>query len=421
MEGSVIVVKGQVSWEKVSQVKFRSKSLFTVTVSILLFQPVLGEDNPNEIRDAEATTSEGDTLVRIEQSIQKLSSSKFSERNQATEELISLGLAAAQQVRAASDSNDFEVRLRCETVLRTIRHLERFQLIEGFLNDNLDANIQLPGWDEFKATVGDNATTRGLFAQMLENEWRFLDEVFDAPESETSQLLTNRCNKLMLAKRQNQEIDTLGTLATLLFIGSSDRFVVSGPPYPVALFQFFYSSEFNWAVRRSTSRQPMMQLLGRFVSRESGLPENWLLSRILLSLHYRVPEGLDLAKKTATETKAPVNTRQYSLLAIGKLGTEEDLTILVSMLEDSENCSPVRNAQKDRFTTQIRDIALATLVRRAGESMADYGLERIQLDENTFFRPSTVGFASEEKREAAIQLWRTRHPNLANLASDDLP
>ena len=62
------------------------------------------------------------------------------------------------------------------------------------------------------------------------------------------------------------------------------------------------------------------------------------------------------------------------------------------------------------MTTELRDVALAILIKRHNESFADYGLPSVRLNEVQMLQPTTVGFVSDEDRQNAFAKWFAAHP-----------
>ena len=59
-------------------------------------------------------------------------------------------------------------------------------------------------------------------------------------------------------------------------------------------------------------------------------------------------------------------------------------------------------------TTEVRDVALAMLVRLNGQQTKDYGFAFLQFHggQQIFFAPVWLGFADDAKRTAAIKKYR---------------
>jgi hypothetical protein len=56
--------------------------------------------------------------------------------------------------------------------------------------------------------------------------------------------------------------------------------------------------------------------------------------------------------------------------------------------------------------TEMRDIALAGLVRLAKQEPKDFGFDRIVYDSKEVFSISSLGFRDEQSRVRAIAAWR---------------
>lgn len=358
-----------------------------------------------------ASTSNQDTAAieqqQIESLVAQLGSRSFAERRLATEQLVAFGLDAQDALRKAIESADYEVRIRGEMALRRIRQQQRFRLISK-LTEGGDVNqLNLPGWSEFVTLVGDSTETRSLFGDMLAEEWAFLDEVFFAKNTSLPKQLAERCEQLTHQRRQFGAGYSAGNLTTLLFVSVAQD--TDGQPLPGELIRLMFDNEFRAAVNGGPHRAALMKLLGKLVSSNFDMPTSWASTRLILAMQYDVPEGAELAKQIASQNDSSPTILQWALLAIGKLGKAEDLHVLTQKLTDDTVVGMPRNRRNAGFSTQIRDVALACLVQRSGESLKDYGLRQAIADPNAFLRLTTIGFASDEEREQAIKRWQQRH------------
>ncbi|MDH3719153.1 MAG: hypothetical protein OES79_13630, partial [Planctomycetota bacterium] len=53
-------------------------------------------------------------------------------------------------------------------------------------------------------------------------------------------------------------------------------------------------------------------------------------------------------------------------------------------------------------------VALAVIIHLSGEKPQDYGFTTIQQDAVRLFRSNTMGFASDQQRQAAHKKWQQR-------------
>jgi hypothetical protein len=105
---------------------------------------------------------------------------------------------------------------------------------------------------------------------------------------------------------------------------------------------------------------------------------------------------------------------QDAILAVGKLGSQEHIELLTPLLADDTALGNQFNRQvKKSFQPQVRDVALAVIIHLSGEKPQDYGFTAIQQDAVRLFRSNTMGFASDQQRQAAHKKWQQRlaaHP-----------
>ena len=133
----------------------------------------------------------------VAQLIEQLGAPRFIERQLATESLSSMGLAVVGPVKQATQDRDPEIRFRARQILRTVRHLDRQRLINSFIAGvDVDADADLPGWQEFQQIAGTDENARQLYVQMLEDEWEFLDAVYQNDPHVASSLVTRTCGRL---------------------------------------------------------------------------------------------------------------------------------------------------------------------------------------------------------------------------------
>jgi hypothetical protein len=106
------------------------------------------------------------------------------------------------------------------------------------------------------------------------------------------------------------------------------------------------------------------------------------------------------------------NIRFFALLTIGKYGTAEHLPVVEKFLADGTTCGVAQVGTPPRPTElQVRDAALAVLLRITGERAQDFGA---QITRNPYpvFELPLVAFAEPADREQALlrwHQWRTEH------------
>jgi hypothetical protein len=352
---------------------------------------------------AQAASAEPDP-VRVAALVKQLGAPRFIERQMATESLSSMGLAVAGPIKAAVDDPDPEVRFRARQILRVIRHVDRQRLINAFIDGvDVDADAQLPGWQQFQQIAGHEGNPRQLYVAMLEDEWEFLDEVYQNDPQVASGLVAARIMSLEVASRTKRPV-SVGSIAALLLVASREDVELANHANLMSLC--YRSTEFDAAIRTGQAKESLRALLGHLISRGSDGPADpYLTQRFHFSLYYDLKEGLGPARQVVSERLGIPHVRQYALLVLGKLGDEHDEQLIENLLDDPGVVTSHHPVNGKRITTQVRDIALAVLIHRHGRKFADYGLGEIKQNPTTLLQLTTVGFVSDEERERAIQLW----------------
>jgi hypothetical protein len=118
-------------------------------------------------------------------------------------------------------------------------------------------------------------------------------------------------------------------------------------------------------------------------------------------------EGLQLARRAASEKTMPVYTRTVALTLLGKMGTAEDSGLLRNFLSDETVVGNFQLPNQQKGSTQVRDVALAMLVHMSGQSHKDYGFSFARDNQALFFNPYMLGFTTQENRTIALKKWET--------------
>ncbi|MCU0983309.1 MAG: hypothetical protein MUF25_29475 [Pirellulaceae bacterium] len=128
------------------------------------------------------------------------------------------------------------------------------------------------------------------------------------------------------------------------------------------------------------------------------------LDRLLAALQDQRPQTRDIARAMLADARIPVTQRQYALLALAKTKNPEDEGLIQNALQDS---SPLDTlfSRGSVIKSQLRDVALAATIYRAGEDPAKFGFSYLKADPVTVYSPSSLGFKNEEERTQAVNRW----------------
>jgi hypothetical protein len=355
---------------------------------------------------------------QIAQLVDQLGSPRFIERQLATETLSSMGLSIEDPIKQATVHRDPEVRIRARQILRVIRHSDRQRLINAFIaGAEVEDDSELPGWAAFQQIAGGDDNARGLYVQLLEEEWEFLDAVYQSEPAVAGDLVTARVMALDLAARRKQPV-TVANIAALLLVVTRDDVE---PANQTNLMSLCYrSSDFDAAIRSGPSRDALRALLGRVIAGNAGnAADPYLTQRFHFSLYYDLKEGLDPARQVLREGLGIPHVRQYALLVLGKLGEPKDEALIARLLDDPDLITSQNRGNRQRITTQVRDVALAVLIHRQGGNFEDYGMSDVKTQSTTLLVLTTVGFPSDKEREQAIAAWNLKHGDRVRAANVD--
>lgn len=340
----------------------------------------------------------------IDRLVQSLGAPSFIERQLATEDLSTIRLEEAGPIEAACASSDPEVRFRAKEILRVIRHDDRQRLISAFIAGvSVESEEDLPGWSHFCEIAGRTEPARQLYVSMLEDEWMFLDAAYEADAAVSQQLLQTRARALEKAARERARI-SVGSVAALMLVAVRDE--IGTASHGSNLMSLCYrAKDFDGAIRSGESSEALRKLMGRLIAQPANSP--YLNQSFHFALNYELKEGLAPARQVISERSGIPYVRQYALLVLGKLGEDDDMELVESMLDDAGIISSHNRINRVRVTTQVRDIALAILIKRSGNSFSDFGLSNVKPNSVMMFQPTSIGFANDEDREEAIRRWMT--------------
>jgi hypothetical protein len=162
-------------------------------------------------------------------------------------------------------------------------------------------------------------------------------------------------------------------------------------------------------------REVLGKMLGAWIERASS----WeTFHAMLLAMQYDLPQGLvpaqRLLQSDATDPNQAVY-RGFALQMFARFGDASHMPIVEPFLEDTTPYGQSLNLSGTaRYQTQIRDIALATLVHLAKENPQRFGLLRLKPSSSQVFNPNSVAFENDARRDEAIRAWRAFRESIAH-------
>ncbi len=363
---------------------------------------------PTESARGNSTTSPlTEDATRAENLVRQLGDHSFAVREQASRELFRLGLAAKPALLAGARDADLEIRRRCRDLLPSILEADRRARLEAFLADKEGRHKHdLPGWERYRKVAGEDAPARELFAAMQRLDTGFLADTERNPEhaSEHCALLCQQLYQKLYGNpwAPNRRLDA-AEVAPLLLVAGDSR--TEMPPQLRSLVaNFFYQPSIKEEL--SAAGSPLRKLALAWMERQTD-DDTACQQMFFMVGNLDLREGVDLALKVIREKKLKRAGLASALTTLGKLGGKDHAAALEAFLGDTTTLGNFA-LNKERGTTQVRDVALAMLVHLSGQDHRDYGFVFSQSNPHLKFYPNFLGFRTDEQRAQAFARWKER-------------
>lgn len=362
--------------------------------------------------------------------VQLLGSDEFVLREGAEAEILTRGEDILELVRQAKSSPDPEVQLRASAIYDQLFDRLRDERFKRFVA--MEKEVDLPGWPRFEQQHGDNEANRKLYVQMLRDEWDLLVKMESHPHL-IDYLFYQRANKLR-ETFHNPELRAVGGIsrgstATMFHVASQSDVRVTQAAMEQMRF-LLANAQISGLLQETDPDNPMLSVFEHWIrsNLEMGrLTSEMRFAVLVTCMRDGIKSGTILAKQILedrgkpvfedgfSQLNLPIDSDQqvlYAMLAIAKLGSRQDLPAVERFLEDESEIE-IGIAQADTFNTQFRDVALAVVIHLSGKSPKDFGFARIATDPNYVFNVRSIGFSSEEQREAAFDKWNKKQDEAA--------
>lgn len=381
-----------------------STLVFTLLVYLAAFSHSLSAQTP-----ASTTASSQNEQEELDALIQALGAGGFVERQKAMQRLIEIGGDSIPVLQRAMESPNREVRFRAAKVLELVKDRDFERRLQRFLRSEDDGD-QIPGWETLKAIAGEEGDARRILVEMHRAEPKIMRLLEVAPKT-VARLVSERTHQIqrtpqnLLGKLSSANMAAILLATKLEGVNLSDlnmRYVAS------LMSHQLFSKEL---VRRDTQkgyvpvrgvRSDMFRKLVASVLLD--LKGTALQIGLSVALRYDILEGLVAADRALKNNNLPCHVRQYALMLYGKFGKPSHIERLMQLLDDEAFCGTTQTVDKIKYSTQIRDVALATIILIAKADHKQFGFDRIRLS-GTSFSLNTIGFADDETRLKSKTSW----------------
>jgi hypothetical protein len=353
--------------------------------------------------DARGDEPSSDQAVKHLALVHELGDPDFQVRESASARLIELGSAVHPALVQGEHHPDPEIRFRCKRILALIEYESRERRYQEFLTGST-AGKPLGGWERFQRVVGDSEQTRRLFVEMHRAEW----DVLEATANDLKlvhEKFVQRCGYLRQSSQTFRQQLPLGSIVTVIFLASEEDLRL-GDVASSTVYTFCYQDSFRTAIEAGPNKAPLRTLLGEWVASNTGISTAY--QGLMLAMRHDLKQGLAAAKKVLAEPAMPHHYKQFAMLALAKLGTKEDVPLLEKFMDDASPCGAMtvpKGNERVMLQTQLRDVALATVIHLSGEEVKGFGFTHAQKNTQMLFNVNTLGFEDDQQRDASRQKW----------------
>lgn len=353
----------------------------------------------------EADAAEQDQIANL---VRGLGAPTFMARQHAQRMLVTFGLKAKPALEAACHDPNHEIQKRAKAALAAIDDVDFHVRVGTFLADDNAANDHgLAGWERYRTLVGANVASRRLFVEMQRAERELLEAVERSP-SHAGGLLDLRCQQTESATQAGDSDRhpplSLGTIAAILFAASYADVPISGQS-DECISNFEKQSAFTQAMTTRPTAALMRGLVSAWVSRSFDPDSVTGYRNLIMAMKYDLKEALKPALALIGPPGGPPRLEQYAILAVGKLGSRDHVAALMPLLDDARPIGMADRTARES-DTQVRDVALATMIHLTGQKLADYGFFHAKSNSWLLFNSNTLGFNDSSARDDAIKKWR---------------
>jgi hypothetical protein len=362
----------------------------------------------DDVRPAKSNPADNEIDLLVTQ----LGDDLFSVRENATNQLIQKGIAAKAQLTKATKSPDAEVRMRAKRVLATVVDVDFKARLKAFTAD-VDGTRQttMPGWTEFKKTVGSSGPARELFVEMQIAEAALL-EAFEQGPKQVELVLKQRSlpavDQVQFLGRRGAMRTNIGSLGSTLAL----MFVAAQPSVPVGddvaarvselpkneSFRSAISSTSDGAPRRALCLKVLGSWIGREIKGDAGDQNLWWAYCLNLK------EGLAPAISILGQPQSSYTSKVMALLVAYKFGNEAQLTSVAQYLADHHVCQEFPSVNSP-MQVQLCDVALLATIKLNGQDPKKFGFPRSDIGDSVSPNLHTIAFGNDDERNAAFHKW----------------
>lgn len=386
----------------------------TLSTGCLVFATDAGKSelDPPSADDA-AGNMEGAAIdAEVQRLVQDLGASSYAARQRAMRRLMALGTRIHPFLAAALESPDAEIRHRAMQIRETVERNDLDEKLDGLLNNPRDDDGKgIPGWERFRQQAGNDNVARECFVKMFREERRLMSQL-NLPAEDLARELKLRMEKSRPKRTRNRGRigPTVGrvrvsnhAIAAMIFAATDPRLSLDSNSLR-GIGELSLQSPFVGEVKNESLQGPLKKIVQAWIRLKLDDPLA-LSYQMQLGATCNLADGLVPAIAILQSGAAEPATRAMALITLAKLGGMDQVHEISRFLDDGDVVG--KQATKElAFESQVRDIALALLVRITKQEWRDYGLKSARPHPNFILEQSSIGFNSDDERQKALEKWK---------------
>ena len=397
---------------------------------ISLVSPLLAQEASSPSEEGQAPEARAErwqpSAEQLQQWVAQLGVAEFRLREEAARQLSRCDARAIEPLRtAAKNSNDPEVRGRCEAIAAAIYELDVGERLRNFLassDPNADGGFR--GWPVFAEMLGGGRAMKRLFTEFARAYPSLADSTFD-DQALLLQYSQDIARDAYMKLRSGKEI-VLAQPVALLLCATRLR---EQPPREVdsSLMFLLRTAPYTSWVSQSPYRNGLRKLCGAWLTSKANQVDQ--LQLMQLSLEQELPEILDMAKEVLRTSPSQPVPFELAMACLVRFGKAEDLALLdrwcrddsvIVTFEDTrmvlqppanDSRNPLPNFPMQvalRYELRFQDVAIAAWMKLGGfeSDLAKY-FPTLRTHPLRVFQIQTLAFREDdaEGRVTAIAAW----------------
>jgi hypothetical protein len=320
----------------------------------------------------------------VEELVQQLGSDSYDARELASRQILKRGLPAKTALLAGLRHPDPEIAFRCRRLWDEVR--------------------MQAGWEQVRDVIGDSPESKALFRTMFLADSAMWSDLAEKPRPfetvSAERMYAGQKDRLQqgLKKGDLPFWAIEGALANLFYFGVQAKRDNPQQELP-SVEDLLNTGRCQYALKNSESLRDVWDLFAKATATDGPA-----LDRLMSALRTGNPQSSVIARSMLGDQQVSAKQRQYAILALAKSKSVEDEKLIRQVLGDTSALDTLFK-KGVLIKSQLRDVALATLIYRAGQDPREYGFVDLKPDPVTLYSPSSLGFKNDEDRARALKTW----------------